>query len=299
MFIVMCIRGCLKRPAVFFLKFMGVRRRRRRFNLSAALPQNKRQCGHAWYMTILSNRAANFHQIDLIVMNKPKLIGLNGLPMSADSQKKTDYSKVIDLGFGLIVLLVILWTSDLVTTEVDTSFIAPNTKLDASLVHNNPGKVVINPVQIATTLGDHSTAAFIERFKDVAKVEQRKFGIPASITIAQGILESASGTSRLAKEANNYFGVKCFSSSCQRGHCMNASDDSHKDFFRIYPNAWHSFRSHSQLLNKKHYADCHKCTTVECWAQQLQKAGYATSKTYSGDLIKIINKYKLKELDIK
>ena len=61
-----------------------------------------------------------------------------------------------------------------------------------------------------------------------------KFGIPASITLAQGLLESNNGESRLTTKNNNHFGIKCFSRKCKKGHCSNFSDDSHKDFFRKY-----------------------------------------------------------------
>ena len=75
---------------------------------------------------------------------------------------------------------------------------------------------------------------YVKRFAQVAKTEMDKFGIPASITLAQGLLESNVGESRLSTNNNNHFGVKCFSRSCGKGHCSNFTDDSHKDFFRKY-----------------------------------------------------------------
>jgi flagellum-specific peptidoglycan hydrolase FlgJ len=82
--------------------------------------------------------------------------------------------------------------------------------------------------------------SYIRRFAHVARAEMDQYGIPASITLAQGLLESQAGNSPLAKEANNHFGIKCFSKRCKKGHCRNFSDDHHKDFFRTYPSAWES-----------------------------------------------------------
>jgi flagellum-specific peptidoglycan hydrolase FlgJ len=144
------------------------------------------------------------------------------------------------------------------------------------------------------TLSSNDEAAFryIQRFKHVAKQEEAKYGIPWQITIAQGLLESDKGRSRLCVEGNAHFGVKCFSETCQKGHCMNASDDSHKDFFRIFPSAWHSFRHHSETLEAERYKPCHACgDNVKCWAKQLQKCGYATSKKYEVKLLNIIKRY--------
>lgn len=138
---------------------------------------------------------------------------------------------------------------------------------------------------------------FIERYKSVAIQEQQAYGIPASITLAQGLLESTAGQSRLAKECRNFFGIKCFSKTCKKGHCKNFTDDTHKDFFRINKTGWASFRQHSELLEKARYKKCHKCENWECWTIELSKAGYATDKDYSKKLQIIINKFKLYEHD--
>lgn len=139
---------------------------------------------------------------------------------------------------------------------------------------------------------------YIKRFKDVARSEMRKYGIPASITLAQGLIESNAGESRLSKENNNHFGLKCFSKSCKKGHCSNFTDDSHKDFFRKFSTSWDSFRAHSLLLTGKRYkALFNHGNNYEKWAYGLKKAGYATDSRYAEKLIHIIEELKLQQYD--
>lgn len=140
--------------------------------------------------------------------------------------------------------------------------------------------------------------AYVERFAKVAQGEYAKFGIPASISLAQGLLESEAGTSTLARKANNHFGIKCFAKRCGSGHCMNLTDDSHKDFFRKYATAWDSWRAHSQLLMKPNYKRCRDCgDDVECWARELKRAGYATDKRYREKLLAKIQSLDLQRFD--
>lgn len=141
---------------------------------------------------------------------------------------------------------------------------------------------------------------YIERFSDVARSEMEQFGIPASITLAQGLLESSAGKSPLAKEANNHFGIECFSKKCKKGHCKNFSDDHHKDFFRTYPSAWESFRAHSLFLQKgryKHLLTLGK-TDYKNWAVGLKQAGYATDPHYAKKLIRLIESLELSKYDV-
>lgn len=139
---------------------------------------------------------------------------------------------------------------------------------------------------------------YIETYAPIALAEQKKYGIPASITIAQGLLESDVGGSRLARNNNNHFGIKCFSKTCTKGHCVNYTDDSHKDFFRNFKSPWGSFRGHSILLQKPRYKNLYKLkvTDYKGWAEGLQKAGYATDKRYASKLIKIIEILELHQL---
>lgn len=140
--------------------------------------------------------------------------------------------------------------------------------------------------------------AYVKRFSSVAKSEMKKFGIPASITLAQGLIESNAGESKLAQQNNNHFGMKCFSKKCSKGHCSNFTDDSHKDFFRKYKSAWESYRSHSNMLMGKRYKNLRKHgKDYKAWAYGLKKAGYATDKRYAQKLIHIIEELKLYQYD--
>lgn len=140
---------------------------------------------------------------------------------------------------------------------------------------------------------------YIRRFHKVAQAEMKKFGIPASITLAQGLLESNIGTSKLAIQNNNHFGIKCFSKRCTKGHCSNFNDDHHKDFFRNYKTAWESYRAHSVLIQKKRYKKLYKLKSTDYtnWAKGLQSAGYATDKQYANKLIKLIKRLNLDRFD--
>jgi len=142
---------------------------------------------------------------------------------------------------------------------------------------------------------DDPRQQYIRRFGSVAVAEMKQFGIPASITIAQGLLETRAGQSGLALKANNHFGMKCFSRSCKKGHCLNFSDDTHKDFFVKYSSAWASFRAHSKLLRTPRYSKIQG--DYRAWAYGLKKCGYATAPDYAESLIRLIRLYGLDRLD--
>ena len=137
---------------------------------------------------------------------------------------------------------------------------------------------------------------YIKRFAKVAKEEMHKYGIPASIKLAQGLLETNAGNSKLATNNNNHFGIKCFSKKCQKGHCSNFSDDSHKDFFRKFDTAWASYRAHSELLQNQRYRHL-KGEDYKTWAYGLSKAGYATDPAYGDKLIDLIEDLQLYAYD--
>ncbi|MCB0567519.1 MAG: glucosaminidase domain-containing protein [Phaeodactylibacter sp.] len=142
--------------------------------------------------------------------------------------------------------------------------------------------------------------AYIRRFAKVAQAEMEKYGIPASIKLAQGLLESDAGKSPLAQNNNNHFGIKCFSRNCRKGHCSNFQDDSHKDFFRIYPSAWESFRAHSLMLRQKdRYQPLFTLPTTDyrAWAAGLSKAGYATDPDYAEKVVRLIEALNLQRFD--
>lgn len=139
---------------------------------------------------------------------------------------------------------------------------------------------------------------YIDKYKDIAMTEMVKYKIPASITLAQGILESGSGQSRLAKQGNNHFGIKCHSD--WRGKTMRVDDDAPKECFRVYKNVEESYRDHSKFLkNGSRYAFLFdlKITDYKGWAKGLKKAGYATLPTYANVLINYIETYDLQQYD--
>jgi len=142
-----------------------------------------------------------------------------------------------------------------------------------------------------------NTEHYIDVFKDIAISEMREFGIPASITLAQGILESGSGKGRLALEANNHFGIKCHQ---WEGDKIYHDDDEKQECFRKYQNAETSFRDHSEfLVNRKRYAKLFelKKSDYKNWAKELRKAGYATDRKYPEKLIGLIDRYELHQYD--
>lgn len=147
-------------------------------------------------------------------------------------------------------------------------------------------------------LRESQVRSYIEHFSNTAVAEMDQFGIPASISMAQAIIESRSGTSVLAVKNNNHFGIKCFSRSCPEGHCSNFTDDHHKDFFRKYGGAMDSWREHSHFLMKNSYRKLLKFgKDYRAWARGLREYGYATDATYDKKLISIIEKYELSRLD--
>jgi len=135
--------------------------------------------------------------------------------------------------------------------------------------------------------------AYILKYKALAIAQEMEYKIPAEITLAQGLHESNAGKSRLARNANNHFGIKCFANNCQKGHCQNYTDDSHKDFFRTFKTVEESFEYHSIFLQKTRYKHLLslKNSDYKKWCEGLQKAGYATDKNYSKKLIATIEKY--------
>jgi LysM repeat protein len=138
---------------------------------------------------------------------------------------------------------------------------------------------------------------YIERFKGIAIQEMNLYGIPASITLAQGLFESGSGNGELARVANNHFGIKC--NSQWQGKSYYKDDDNHNDCFRVYNNAEDSFRDHSEFLKKPRYANLFKLDKNDYtgWANGLKTDGYATNPNYPQLLINIIQKYNLDQYD--
>ncbi len=143
-----------------------------------------------------------------------------------------------------------------------------------------------------------SVEEYILTYKDVAIQKMKEYGIPASITLAQGILESGSGNSELARKANNHFGIKCHKD--WKGKTFHMDDDARDECFRKYKNPEESYRDHSLFLTTRdRYADLFKLkvTDYKGWARGLKRAGYATNPRYPQLLIKIIEENFLYEFD--
>lgn len=141
--------------------------------------------------------------------------------------------------------------------------------------------------------------SYIERYKELAINEMMRTGVPAAITLAQGILETAGGQSDLASVANNHFGIKCKNE--WTGETMTHDDDAKGECFRKYPSAEDSYKDHSDFLkNRPHYAFLFKLdpTDYEGWAYGLKKAGYATSPTYAKGIIRTIVENNLQQYTI-
>jgi flagellum-specific peptidoglycan hydrolase FlgJ len=130
---------------------------------------------------------------------------------------------------------------------------------------------------------------YINAYKDIAMSEMQRTGVPASISLAQGILESAAGTSDLTKQSNNHFGIKC--KLDWTGNVIYHDDDEKNECFRVYSCAADSYKDHSDFLkNRPNYAFLFQLdpTDYEGWAKGLKKAGYATEKDYPERLIELI-----------
>ena len=143
----------------------------------------------------------------------------------------------------------------------------------------------------------YTTQQYIDRFKTIAIQEMNLYGIPASITLAQGLFESGNGNGELARVANNHFGIKC--TSDWKGKSYYKDDDQVNDCFRVYDRAEDSFRDHSEFLKRKRYAKLFELDKNDYvgWANGLKDAGYATNPKYPQLLIGVIQKYSLDQYD--
>jgi LysM repeat protein len=152
-------------------------------------------------------------------------------------------------------------------------------------------------IQISSQGSKLTREEYISKYKDLSIKEMARTGIPASITMAQGLLESGNGNSRLALKANNHFGIKCHD---WEGRKLRHDDDARKECFRKYKTVEESYRDHSDFLTtKSRYASLFQLdpTDYKQWAIGLKNAGYATSPTYAEALIRIIEENNLYLLD--
>lgn len=157
-------------------------------------------------------------------------------------------------------------------------------------------KAVVNP----TSTKKLNTLEYIDKYSNIAVSQMKEHGIPASITLAQGILESNSGNSELTRNSNNHFGIKCHKN--WNGLRTYYDDDTKQECFRVYEESAKSFNDHALFLTQRsRYGDLFKLDErdYKAWAKGLQKAGYATDKKYPQKLINIIEKYELYKFDEK
>jgi flagellum-specific peptidoglycan hydrolase FlgJ len=178
----------------------------------------------------------------------------------------------------------------------------------------NPGTVQVEPkpaklpsvneakhvkvLERSTKKLSKNTLHYIKKYAPIAVKEMHIHKIPASITLAQGVLESGNGKSELALKSNNHFGIKCHTK--WKGQKVYHDDDEKGECFRKYKFVESSYNDHSEFLTKrKRYAFLFNYGTKDYkrWAKGLKKAGYATDKKYPNKLIKIIEDYKLHEFD--
>lgn len=199
--------------------------------------------------------------------------------------------------FCLLAILMFSCGSKKVVTKKKPS---SKTKTELIVKKNSPRtdskkenkEEIVNGVPVKI----NSTAQYIALFKTIAQEEMRLYNIPASITLAQGILESNSGKGRLAVEANNHFGIKCHEWT---GEKIYHDDDAAQECFRKYNDSKYSYRDHSLFLQKLRYAGLFKLKKEDYkgWARELRKAGYATDVKYPEKLISLIERYNLDAYD--
>ena len=182
------------------------------------------------------------------------------------------------------------------TNEVDPEVIP---KKEAAVVVKE--KVYVKkPIEVVKLSQEQKAQAYIDKFAPIAQDEMRQYQIPASITLAQGILESGVGFGRLAVEGNNHFGIKCHRG--WNGGKMYHDDDAKGECFRTYDDPAESYRDHSVFLSgRQRYAFLFKLNKKDyiAWAKGLKKAGYATDPKYPKKIISIIERYKLYKYDSK
>jgi len=163
--------------------------------------------------------------------------------------------------------------------------------------HRNNQIVQRDNRQAIANYTPYTSLTYIDHFKIIAIQEMNLYGIPASITLAQGLFESGSGNGELARVANNHFGIKC--TGDWKGKSYFKDDDSHNDCFRVYDKPEDSFRDHSEFLKRPRYAKLFQLDKNDYvgWANGLKAAGYATNPNYPNLLINIIQKYNLTQYD--
>ena len=160
--------------------------------------------------------------------------------------------------------------------------------------------LIISSLTLQSQTRNKQYEDYIKKYRELAVEEMKKYHIPASITLAQGLLESGAGQSTLARKSNNHFGIKC--GSDWNGKTVSHDDDARGECFRAYKHPKESYEDHSKFLaGRPRYASLFKLniTDYKGWARGLKKAGYATNPRYADQLIGIIELYGLHQYDTK
>jgi flagellum-specific peptidoglycan hydrolase FlgJ len=204
------------------------------------------------------------------------------------------------------IKLVFLVFFTLLLTSCSSSRKISNTKTNKETITESPYKNVspvqqvqhVKKLQKSNKSLNKYSLQYIKKYAPIAVSEMHKYNVPASITLAQGILESGNGRSQLASKSNNHFGIKCHTG--WKGAKVYHDDDEKGECFRKYKYVESSYEDHSQFLSgRRRYASLFalRKTDYKGWSKGLKKAGYATDKNYPKKLIKIIETYELYEFD--
>jgi flagellum-specific peptidoglycan hydrolase FlgJ len=202
----------------------------------------------------------------------------------------------IDIKYIIVVIVFLVIScgpkKDIVTKKKNS-----RSKREVILKTNKEPAKVSEKEKIEKSDKLNAVELYINRYSDIAKDNMRLHKIPASITLAQGILESGSGKGRLAIKANNHFGIKCHG---WKGAKIYHDDDRSQECFRKYRKAETSYKDHSEFLTgRRRYTSLFKLKSNDYkgWAKGLRTAGYATDRKYPQKLISLIERYKLYKYD--
>ena len=203
-----------------------------------------------------------------------------------------------------VVLSLLFWLREIIVTTIlyptGTAAIILAILAYVRIVGVAEAEIIVDEIPIINALPSGSTDRYINEWHAVAIREMHEHGIPASITLAQGILESGNGNSELTRTARNHFGIKCNGKTKWRGDKVYRNDDEDDECFRKYGRDEDSFEDHSLfLLDNDRYDTLFTLGSrnYKSWALVLEDKGYATSKTYAESLIRSIEKYKLYRFD--
>ena len=205
------------------------------------------------------------------------------------------------------------WAKEILYNDEGFPTIIVNSNIDSpkqednssDIIDDNNPEVEINPQELQTQQQKvHTTKSkptksereYVEQYADYAMDQMKKYGIPASITLAQGLIETNHGTSRLSRVANNHFGIK----GTYNGNFVLANDDKPNEKFRKYDDPLQSFEDHSKLLRGNRYqvnVGNLALDDYKGWAKGIKKSGYATAPNYAQSLIDVIERNGLQKYD--